>query len=292
MINYGNFNNGVSMMGNNNMNVNNGYQGSGLLNFNSGANDINNINTMGGSNMINYGATNNQQPKKEENYEPMVLNVEQQEFDGVLKTKLTTTTEVAKMVNKLFKAVFSDWEGCLILPNSAGKFDTFLYFKENGIKDESRLCALEHVVQANTNNLSMSQRIQNLNLRYKNKTYELSRDAKDILKEFMPQEKNGSVKWNNYIVEKTQQEYNGYSVHVQIIGIDIMKIIRKIYGSQVNGRRTDYAMRVEREIGMRNQQGFCTNYLVSIMQLDVKETEKIAQSVGMVPLAGSIPMVR
>lgn len=291
MINYGNgngfngFNNGV-MTG--------GYTGqtsSGLLNFNPNTNDINNTNnTMGGSNnMLNYGLN---QKKEENNYEPMVLNVEQQEFDGLLKTKLTTTTDVAKMVNKLFKPVFSDWEGCLILPNNAGGFDTFLYFKENGVKDPNKLTALEHVVPANSNNLTMSQRIQNLNLRYKNKTYELSRDAKDILKEFMPQEKNGKVKWNNFVVEKTQQEYNGYSVHVQITGVDIMKIIRKIYGAQVDGKRTDYTMKVERGIGVVNQQGFFANYLVTIMQLDVREVEKIAQSVGMIPLAGNIPMVK
>lgn len=286
MINYGNgFNNGM-LMGNN------GYQGSGLLNFNPNTNDINNTNTMGGSNnMLNYGLNQNQK-KEENNYEPMVLNVEQQEFDGLLKTKLTTTTDVAKMVNALFKPVFSDWEGCLILPNNAGGFDTFLYFKENGVKDETKLQALEHVVQANTNNLSMSQRIQNLNLRYKNKTYELSRDAKDILKEFMPQEKNGKVKWSNFVVEKTQQEYNGYSVHVQITGVDIMKIIRKIYGANVDGKRTDYTMKVERGIGVVNQQGLFANYLVTIMQLDVREVEKIAQSVGMIPLAGNIPMVK
>ena len=285
--NYGNgFNNGM---------ISGGYTGqtsSGLLNFNPNTNDINNTNNMGGSNnMLNYGLNQNQK-KEENNYEPMVLNVEQQEFDGLLKTKLTTTTDVAKMVNRLFKPVFSDWEGCLILPNNAGGFDTFLYFKENGVKDPNKLTALEHVVQANTNNLTMSQRIQNLNLRYKNKTYELSRDAKDILKEFMPQEKNGKVKWNNFVVEKTQQEYNGYSVHVQITGVDIMKIIRKIYGAQVDGKRTDYTMKVERGIGVVNQQGFFANYLVTIMQLDVREVEKIAQSVGMIPLAGNIPMVK
>lgn len=279
--------------GNNNMIGNGyGYQSSGLLNFNSCTNDINNTNnTMGGSNnMLNYGLNQNQ--KEENNYEPMVLNVEQQEFDGLLKTKLTTTTDVAKMVNRLFKPVFSDWEGCLVLPNNAGGFDTFLYFKENGVNDGNKLKALEHVVQSNTNNLTMSQRIQNLNLRYKNKTYELSRDAKDILKEFMPQEKNGKVKWNNFVVEKTQQEYNGYSVHVQITGVDIMKIIRKIYGAQVDGKRTDYTMKVERGIGVVNQQGLFANYLVTIMQLDVREVEKIAQSVGMIPLAGNIPMVK
>lgn len=290
-MNYNNFNNG-GMLGNNLSNNNTGCQSGGLLNFNPNTNDINNTkNIMGGNNdMLNYG-TNNQK-KEENNYEPMVLNVEQQEFDGLLKTKLTTTTDVAKMVNRLFKPVFSDWEGCLILPNNAGGFDTFLYFKENGIKDENKLTALEHVVQSNTNNLTMSQRIQNLNLRYKNKTYELSRDAKDILKEFMPQEKNGSVKWNNFVVEKTQQEYNGYSVHVQITGVDIIKIIRKIYGAQVDGKRTDYTMKVERGIGVVNQQGLFANYLVTIMQLDVREVEKIAQSVGMIPLAGNIPMVK
>lgn len=278
------------MQFNNNFGMNYGYQGGGLgVNLNNNTNDINNNKNMGGNNM-NYQNQNN---AVQDNYEPIILDVDQQEFDGVLKTKLTTTTDLAKMVNKLFKPVFVDYEGCLILPNQMGGFDTTIYFRDKGVQDENKLSALQHVVQAQGGNLSMSQRLQNINLRYKNKTYDLTRECKDVFKEFMITDKGSSkVNWSKYVVEKTEPSYNGYSIYVQLNGVDIMKIIKKIYGASIEGKRTDYNMRLERGLGVVNGQGLFANYLVSIMQLDTREVEKIAQSVGMVPLAGNIPMVR
>ncbi len=241
---------------------------------------------------MNY--QNQNQNKMEENYEPLELELIQQEFDGVLKTKLTTTTDLAKMINKIFKPVFSDYVGSLVLPNQMGGFDTVVYFRDSGVRDE-RTTAIQHLVQQNGNRqLSMSERIQNINIRYKNKTYDLTRDCKDVFKEFMVTEGNGKkINWNKYVVEKTEPNYNGYSVYVQLNGIDIMKIIRKIYGgTSKDGKRTDYNMRLERGLGVVNNNGIYANYLVSIMQLDTREVEKVAQSVGMVPLANTLPMVR
>lgn len=274
--------------------TNAGYsQGSLGLNLNNYTNDtVNNNYNMGGTNNMNY---QNQNERMEENYAPLEMDIVEQEFDGVLKTKLTTTTDLAKTLNKIFKPVFSDYVGSLILPNQMGGFDTVVYFKDSGIKDE-RAKAIQHLVQqANNGQLTMSERIQNINTRYRNKTYDLTRDCKDVFKEFMITERNNNKKinWNRYVVEKTEPNYNGYSVYVQLNGIDIMKIIRKLYGgTSKDGKRIDYSMRLERGLGVVNNNGLYTNYLVSIMQLDTREVEKIAQSVGMVPLANNIPMVR
>lgn len=292
-MNFNNNNNNFGMgayqgMGGLNI-VNSGYsQGLGI-NLNNRTNDIVNNYNMGGNEM-NYQNQN----KMEENYEPLELDLKEQEFDGVLKTKLTTTTDLAKIVNQIFKPIFSDFVGSLILPNQMGGFDTVVYFRESGIKDERTTAIQQLVQQGNHNQLSMSERIKNMNTRYKNKTYDLTRDCKDVFKEFMVTEGNGKkINWNKYVVEKAEPNYNGYSVYVQLNGIDIMKIIRKLYGgTSKDGKRTDYSMRLERGLGVVNSNNLYANYLVSIMQLDTREVEKIAQSVGMVPLANNIPMVR
>lgn len=279
-----NFNNNFGMMnyGGNSLYPGGNVSGTGVDNYSS-TNDISN--TEKGGNQMNY------QNQKKENYVPLELNLEPIEFDGMLKTKLTTTTELAKMVNELFRGVFSDYEGCLILPNSMGGFDTTIYFRDKGIKD-NRINALEHVVQQQAGRLDINQRINNLNMRYKNKTYDLTKGCKEIFGEFMIPERNKKINWNRNVVEKTENSYNGYTIYVQLNGVDIMKVIKKIYGSKVDGRRTDYSMKLERGIGIVNERGIYANYLVSIMQLDTREVEKIAQSVGMVPLQGNIPMVR
>lgn len=288
-----NFNNNFGMIPYQNMgglNETNPVYNQGLgINLNSNTNDIVNNYNMGGNEM-NYLNQN----KTEENYVPLELELKEQEFDGVLKTKLTTTTDLAKMVNQIFKPVFSDFVGSLILPNQMGGFDTVVYFRDSGIKDERTTAIQQLIQQGNHNQLTMSERIKNMNTRYKNKTYDLTRDCKDIFKEFMVTERNGKkINWNKYIVEKAEPNYNGYSVYVQLNGIDIMKIIRKLYGgTSKDGKRTDYSMRLERGLGIVNNNNLYTNYLVSIMQLDTREVEKIAQSVGMVPLANNIPMVR
>lgn len=279
---YGN-NFGMGVMNNGFSNLNLNQQP--LMNNYNQTNDNNN-NIMGGNNMNQNQNNNNQQQKRE----PLNLTIEPVEFDGLLKTKFTTTVELAKTVNEMFRPVFSDYEGCLILPNQMGGFDTIVYFCDKGIQDE-RLKALRPVVQQG--NLNISQRINNLNRRYQNKTYELTEDCKDIFSEFMVKERNSNkVRWNQLVVEKAENNYNSCTIHVQLNGIDIMKILKKIYGSTVKGNRTDYSMKLERGIGVVNGAGLFANYLVSILQLDTKEVERVAQSVGMVPLADTIPMVK
>lgn len=287
MIN-NNFNNGfgnnfgMGVMNNGFSNLNLNQQP--LMNNYNQTNDNNN-NIMGGNNNMNQNQNNNQQQR-----EPLSLTIEPIEFDGLLKTKFTTTVELAKMVNEIFRPVFSDYEGCLVLPNQMGGFDTVVYFCDKGVQDE-RLKALRPVVQQG-NQLNISQRISNINRRFQNKTYELTDDAKDVFSEFMVKERNSNkVRWNQLVVEKAENNYNSCVIHVQLNGIDIMKIIKKIYGSSVKGNRTDYSMKLERGIGM-NTSGMYANYLVSILQLDTKEVEKVAQSVGMVPLSDTIPMVK
>lgn len=285
MINNNNFNNGFGNFG---MGVSNGinYNNSPLMNnYNQPNDNSNNINTMGGNNNMNQN-NNNQQQR-----EPLSISIEPIEFDGLLKTKFTTTVELSKMVNEIFRPVFSDYEGCLILPNQAGGFDTVVYFCDKGVKDE-RLKALRPVVQQG-NQLNISQRINNINRRFQNKTYELTEDAKDVFGEFIIKERNvNKIRWNQIVTEKAENNYNSCVIHVQLRGLDIMKIIKKIYGASVKGNRTDYSMKLERGIGIANTAGFCANYLVSILQLDTKEVERVAQSVGMVPLSDTIPMVR
>lgn len=273
---------------------------SNMMNTVNGYNNINNSvnNNMIGENKMKQNMNNNNQQQNKQEEEEFELCIEQQEFDGLLKSKLTTTTDLSKMVNKIFKPVFEDFEGSIVLPNNVGGFDTVIYFRDPGMSrhngQSDKVKALQYLVQQNNGNLSMSQRLQNLNTLYKNKTYTITKECKDIFKEFMiTNGKNKSVNWNRHVVEKTEPNYNGYSIYVLLTGIDIIKVIRKVYGAtNKEGNRIDYKLRLEQALSPAGADGLCSNYLVSIMQLDVKEVEKVAQSVGMIPLANTLPIIR
>jgi len=223
--------------------------------------------------------------------EPLRMEVTPLKFDGLIKSKLTTTISLGKMIYDLFKSTFPEYEGCVIQPNQYGILQVTLYFKDNGkLTNHKAVKAVAPVGSSQARN-SAYDRIASLNQRFSSKKFELTKDAKDILEEFYWTKGNQKVQWNQFVTEIVSQDYNGYSVHLKVTGLDITKILRKIYGSKVDGSRVDYAVSIVKPIGMDGT-GLLQNYLISIQQLDTREVENLAKEVGVIPVQGSIPMIR
>ncbi|MGL5749328.1 MAG: hypothetical protein ACRCXT_02285 [Paraclostridium sp.] len=257
---------------------------------------------QGGSNM------NNKQQNQEQ--EDLVLQVEQQEFDGLFKTKITTVTELGKLINRMVKPAIIDCEGCLVIPNQMGDFDTILYFKPspsvdyNNIQEDGPIVGLQPVYNT-AKQLTPGQRLTALTARQKNKTFNISEDAKSILNEFMSnrvRNKKGVVDWNKCVSEKTNSYYGSYSIYVQISGLDVKAFLKKYYGNTLfdidedgkvtNKRPCEYSISILRGLGMPMQGNMYNDYLISIMQLDGREMENVARKAGMVPLTNDIPMIK
>lgn len=239
---------------------------------------------------------NNQQaPQNNNKREPLKLELEETlEFDGVLKSKISTTLDLCTTINELFKPIFVDYEGCVILPDSVGNLGLFLYFKDiNRYPAEGQYKALQLLGQKKCNTTAM-QRINNFNTRTRSKTYELTDDCKDLLSEFMPNNK-GKINWNSFVVEQTQNEGSMYSIYVRVAGLDLNKIIGKLYGRKNKaGNPVEYCIQLKNPVGyagMMNPQ-LQNNYMVIIQQLDTNEVRELCKSMGLYYSSGSLQIVR
>jgi len=223
--------------------------------------------------------------------EPLSLDVEPIKFDGLIKSKLITTIGIGKLVWELFKPVFPEYEGCIIQPDQYGQLQITLYFKDKGKLTDTNALKAVTPIGLNQHSSSAYEKIAAINQRFSASKFELTKDAKEILGEFYWVRNNGKVQWSQVVNEVTSQDYNGYSVHLKVTGLDLTRVLRKIYGFKIDGARVDYSVSIIKPIGMDNT-GLLQNYLISIQQLDTREVENLAKEVGVIPIQGSIPMLK
>lgn len=269
---------------NNNFNNNN-------YNYNRG----NNNRGANNNNGANYNNNNAQQPQRE----PLRIEVEKPiPFNGELKSKMTTTVELSKNINNLFK-IFDDFEGSIVVPDMYGQLQVMLYFKDRGniAMGEGKTRCIEPVgMNNNRPGIGMFSQIQNLQTRYAQRKYQLTQDAKDIFSEFINIRPGSKINWNQFVKEITEQTgYYSTAITVEVAGLDIIKLIRKMYGARVpdSKARLDYNINLIKPFGIdMNSGAMSTNYLIAIQQLNSKEVEKLAQEMGLVPSCGTIPMIR
>lgn len=237
----------------------------------------------------NTNKPNQQGQKKESHY----IKVEPQSFDGELNSKLISTFDLCKKINEMFRPVFSDYVGCIIFPNQNGKLETWLSFEDRP-EVEGKLKAIEPLVKKDINSLSNAERVLNINNMFKNKTYELTEISKEILEEFItPQSNSKKIKWDRIYFEQTVQNmYNRGIINVYLTDLDLIKLIKKIYGSKVDGNRVDYQVTMQRPIS-NNVDVNSREFLIKIDQLNTKQVEGLFEKLGMAPnVNGMVPIVR
>ena len=231
-------------------------------------------------------STTNSNAKVEDQKVIARIEIEPIPFDGLLKSKIISTIDLSKLVNSVFRNALADYEGSIILPMQNGQFDCTLYFKDRGpIRGQSDQIKNLVSITGPNRGVSAVDRITAFNNRTSNKLYSLTEETKQILSEFMSVKKGQNINWNQHVFEQTEQTYNANIVYVKVCNIDIIKILKKIYGGKVAGDYCDYNITIIRPTGLNN-------YLISIQQLDTKEVEKLAQSVGIIQTGNSIAMIR
>lgn len=237
-----------------------------------------------------------QQQNKEQqpDREPLRIKVEPLEFDGELKSKMIKTSELGGMITTMLRAILSDYQGCIIVPDNSGQLRLFLYFKDHGYPiPEGKYKCLRSALNMNKN-ASSFEKINFFNMRNRMKTYDLTDDAKELLSEFIPTKPGEKIKWDKLMIEKTQQEIGSYSVMVELAGLDLNRVVRKLYGARENKARLDYSVSLVRPLTPVNCSGQFNPanaiYLVNVLQMNNEQVAKLANTVGFVPTNGQIPM--
>lgn len=254
------------------------------------------------NNNQNQKYQNNNQEVAKEQKDKARISVKAIEFKGTFKSELTTLVDLCVEVNKLFRPIFANYDGCVISLNGYnGQLETSLYFKATpnaASYDNDKIKAVVPRAELLKRNNNALDRITSFNMRTSTKQYDATQEFKEMMEEFMSMSAFGGgkkINWNNLIVERVengnQQFYNTYNILVEVKGLDILKILRKIYGKNVDGNRVDYNINLVKPMG-NNVMGPGTNYMINIQQLNTSEVEKLANKVGMIPSVGTIPIVR
>lgn len=233
-----------------------------------------------------------QAPVSNEKREKVTLNVEPAAFPGTMKTALTTTNALVKAIYAMFQGVNNDFEGCTLEPNRAnGQLELTLYFTDKPMVGGNKIKNVTNVVN-NDPTASPMERIRAVNVRNSNRLFDLTDDTKDILEDFIFGPRNQKINWKQHLIEKTDRGQVGYRVYVAVVGIDISKVLKKLYGAvNEEGERVDYQLNIITPINSNFAQSV-QNYLISIIQLNNKSVEKLCSEIGVNANTGSIPMFR
>lgn len=199
-------------------------------------------------------ADNNNQTTKYE------IDIIPKTFKSLQNKMRTDTDELASSVSSIFSKIFHDYVGCRVkyqktinIPNSGtiDIFDTMLVFRDNTspipdgmIKATKNLVSINQEESSNNNNDDNESSIDYLdvinvfNSRSKGEIFTLTQEAKEIILQFMgPKVNLGNIdKYINQTIESSRNPLyptNTEVISVVISGLDIYKILKKIYGNKM-----------------------------------------------------------
>lgn len=201
--------------------------------------------------MSNQNQNNNPQPEEE-----YVIDVTPREFISWQNKMRTDTDELASVISSIFSKVFHDYVGCRVKCRkdvfNRDIFDTIFVFRDNPAPvPDGMIKATLNLVDVNSqqnndhNNdkkLNYLTMIGIFNARSEGKTFTLTDEAKAILLPYMgyinnqkPSLKNMENCINTTIESNINPLYGNNTEIISVIvsGIDVYKLIKKIYGKEM-----------------------------------------------------------
>lgn len=247
-----------------------------------------------------------------------VMLEEHESFNNVISTSTVTSTSLEKTISELFGSTFADYEGCKIMPVGE-TLKCKLYFKPVPTKGDGL-----YAVKVRGEDVAFKKRsslidvVNTVNMLSTSKQFELEDIAKEILAEFLiipdavvvdrfSEELGKTVKvrlpknWNVYTEEITDV-INGtrFQNPYLVVTLDLIPIVAKLYGKKDPDEVDEYA---SRGAIPRDRYQYAVNvvkvlnptmlqYILEIRRIDIKEMNRLSQSIGYGMVQGSIVMTR
>ena len=226
-----------------------------------------------------------------------------EKFENLAATTMETTQRLAKRINKLFSTAFADYHGSVVYctagngnTNPNQQFMVELHFKPvyaGGVEiNDGRVRAFVPI-EENTANGDIIAGIKNVWGTWRSSArFKLTDEAAQILSEFMmPGFNIDPWRPNTYDQLKSEyqdnQMYGQSPVMVKISGLDLLRIIRKIYGFKNSaGKKVDYGVVPYGPVtpNVNNQMiQSAANWRLMIMQVDAEKTLDLATEFGLIP---------
>ena len=210
-------------------------------------------------------------------------------FGGNMKSNLISTMEMAEIVSGLFGGVFRDYAGCKIRINDGrglpavtstiamGALYVDLYFKEQPNNGEGKRVNLITPTKKENNGEkeSLSQRFTRVCCTAPGRMYTVTKETYECLEEFV----FAGIRpnWNNYTQEITAQThpYAKDEVFVVISGLDLNRIISKIYGTKTAEGRFEYRATPSTVIPNKADE-----FIITVSQLDLETINDLQTTLG------------
>ena len=211
-------------------------------------------------------------------------------FGGNMKCNLMSSMEMAEIVSSLFGGVFRDYAGCKIRINDGrglpavvntiapGALYVDLYFKDQSADTSSDKIATLSIAgkkKEGEDKASLSERYTRVMGTIPGRMYVVSKETYECLEEFMF---NGPrTQWNNHTQEITTQmnPYSKDEVLVTISGLDLNKIIAKIYGTKTEEGRYEYMAAPSTVIPNKTEE-----FIMTVTQLDLETVTDLQNTLG------------
>lgn len=226
-------------------------------------------------------------------------------LNGVEKFERTMTSRefCETIVNPLFKCTFKDFDGsyCTLMNTTQGpKMFVDLHFsKSNQISNAGYDCLIEKSVALKSNGDTFSRVMALSNKINSNRIYDMTREAKELLSEFNPGEKDpNKIKWKDKMVETNEQSVNGIgnTAVVKLITFDPVSIARCRLGNRlkINGkdRYVEYTVDVIKHIQNVYNPNGGVELLLKVTAYDKENAQKSIMSSGLISQYGANPMYR
>ena len=211
---------------------------------------------------------------------------EHPQFTGDMKTNIVTSIEMAETVSSLFAPAFPDYYGCRVCINDGrspiimstmpfGALYVDLMFKDNGQAPEGMNKNIVPRGSKMDGSQDLGARFARVNGANNGRAFEITKTTYEMLEEFM---RNGArTRWNEHTQEivSSMGVYGKEEVIVCITGLDLNRIITKIYGAKTEEGRYEYAASPSTMIPNKSQE-----FIMQIVQLDLATIRNLQNSLG------------
>lgn len=258
---------------------------------------------------------NNTTPEDvKEEFEIVIDQDQKMKFPTLASSKLTSTDELCGWANRLFGAVFADYDGSVVKYNqSTGRLYMSLFFNQIETTGDGELRAFEPAGGADKSETNSGlRRIQALERTVINgNKYTITDAAKSALAKFVVKDNRGEVNWNRLDLITQNFEPSGYGygkgkTQNVVNLIDPRAVLRELFGTKINvfvgndengspvfeEHNADYEIIVLRALGYANQ--FMMNpqstpeegpFEIDIRQID---QEQLVESQKRLGITGSL----
>lgn len=212
------------------------------------------------------------------------------EFKHQCEVQFITTHDLGLLIDEFFEAILVDFYGCTILPkmgiierNVMGiEFNIYLT-KNQKNPDDNRISSLIDLEREVDQEDELIGKIRRLNNRSVSKVYAINDDSKSLFKSLAY-----NNNWNESMaVQTTDNLKSGANILcMEILNIDLIKVLQKMFGSKVNGKHYTYRISPAKHIAG-------TNFLLKIEKFDQNSLNSVYEKIGFQqPDVGRLPIIR